>query len=234
MLILFFLFCDNYVVRLNPKHLFFMSKSSKSSFNSLTQTTPMSLEVNSLNPRQYEVHDSQSTHQKTLNYIEFKARLESKTSAKPFCYDNYMSPSKLYGNNELEQDLDIQELELQLRKELEGLEEDNQYIKDKIKEANQALEEFHNEKKEQKKLREQKNVQSRKLYEEEIISLKMKIDAIEYDMKLSADESNYLRDSNAKPLAGFEKAFELRRKLAKTELESTNTKEILNKQVQSK
>ena len=211
-----------------------MSKSPKSSINSLTKTSPMKMEVNSLNPRQIEVHSSQSNHQKTLNYIEFKARLENKSPPKTFRYENYLSPSKMYGNNDFSDDADIQELELQLKKELEGLEEDRKYIKEKLQEASQALEEFHIEKKEQKKLREQKNDQSRRLYEEEIISLKMKIDAVEYDMKLSADESNYLRNSNARRLVGFEKAFELRRKLAKTELDSTNTKEILNKNAQSK
>ena len=63
------------------------------------------MEVDPLNPRQYEVYDSQSRHQKNLNYIEFMARLGETSRGKTFNYANY-SPSRQ--NNSYDYDIDTE------------------------------------------------------------------------------------------------------------------------------
>ena len=211
-----------------------MSKSSQSSYGSsskLTKSTPFTMEVDPLNPRQYEVYDSQSRHQKNLNYIEFMARLGETSRGKTFNYANY-SPSRQNNSYDYDIDTEVADLEQTLEKEIQKLNDAKASMKRQIDEANQALEDFHREKEEKKKLNKQKL--QRRMHEEELKSLRLKVEAAEIDMKLSAEQSQYLEDPEAEPLSNFDKSFELRRKLAQTDLDSTDTKEILNKQRESK
>ena len=208
-----------------------MSKSSYGSTTRLTKSTPFTMEVDPLNPRQYEVYDSQSRHQKNLNYIEFMARLGETTRSKPFNYQNY-SPNKTNNSRDYDVDSEVADLELTLQKEIEKLNEAKASMKRQLEEAHQALDDFHKEKQEKQRLNKQKL--QRRMHEEELRSLRLKVEAAEIDMKLSAEQSQYLEDPEAEPLTNFDKSFELRRKLAQTDLDSTDTKEILNKQRESK
>lgn len=193
-----------------------MSKSPVSR----TKTTPFTMQVSPLNPRQNEVHDMQTIHQQNLNYIEFMASLDDASSG-TFNYKNYASPSK---RNQKMLDPDIAMLESQLQKELQNLEETKKSMKQQLDDSQQALDDF---RKERERQREQMKTNINKVwkyYEDEIAILQMKIKAVEHDTVNTQELFQYFNDPNSEPL-NFKRMFDLRRKIAQLDIDSTNVKE---------
>ncbi|EAY18890.1 hypothetical protein TVAG_295430 [Trichomonas vaginalis G3] len=194
-----------------------MSKSPVSR----TKTTPFTMQVSPLNPRQYEVNDMHTLHQQNLNYIEFMASLDEASYGDSYNYKNYLSPSK---TSQRVADPDIAVLESQLQKELQNLEEMKRNMKQQVNEAKQALEDFRQERERQREHMKTNINKIWKYYEDEIGTLNLKIKAVEHDSVNTQELFQYLYDPNSEPL-NFKRMFDLRRKIAQLDIDSTNVKE---------
>ncbi|OHT17453.1 hypothetical protein TRFO_02461 [Tritrichomonas foetus] len=198
---------------------------------SLSTRSYVKTSVDHRNPRQHEIWEMQSNHQNRLNYLHFKARLdgydEREDERKTTNFSSQLS-SEHYA-------LEMEEKELieTLRQEKKLLEEAKVNTKLEVDRCKKMLEDFRIERK--KKLSEKKSENSsrRKIYEEELESLRQTIANEKTDIKVSIHQIDYMSQPDAEDVSALNKSYDLREQILRSQANSLKTKSSLTTKTSS-
>lgn len=213
-------------------------KSGKENTFSVSSRTYFKTNVPYRNPRQQEIWELQSNHQNYLNYLHFKARLEGndrRSSSNDVEIDNNRQRHSSQLNAELHQlELEERELTETLKQEEKLLEEARNNTKIEIDRCKKMLEDFRNER--QKKLAEKQSENSsrRKIYEEELESLRRTIANEKSDIKVSIHQIDYMSQPDPEDVSALNESYDLREQILRNQSNSLKTKSSLSKNTNSK
>lgn len=189
------------------------------------------------NPRQQEIWELQSNHQNYLNYLHFKARLEGNdrvVNSNKADTEIRNRHSSSFSNEYHQLELEERELTETLRQEERLLEEAKQNTQLEIDRCKQMLEDFRKERKKKLEEKQTENSSRRKIYEEELESLRRAIANEKSDIKVSIHQIDYMSHPDAEDVSALNKSYDLREQILRTQSNSLKAKSNLTKNTSSR
>lgn len=219
----------------------FSSSSNKSKNENSLTTSSRSYIKTSIpyrNPRQQEIWELQSNHQNYLNYLHFKARLEGNDRRVNSNHNEHISITQKHSStlSSEHHQLELEERELieTLKQEERLLEEAKNNTKLEIDRCKKMLEDFRIERKKKLAEKQSENSSRRKIYEEELESLRRTIANEKSDIKVSIHQIDYMTQPDSEDVSALNKSYDLREQILRTQANSLKTKSDLTKNTNSK